>query len=840
MRNFSKGQALFIILFLSTLVFPQSIIGRDTITPTQPLSSNETLVSSGGSFVLGFFTTGNSTNHYVGIWYNKISVRTYVWVANRQTPATDSSATLSISTNNGSLIISHQNSTAAVWNTPTNSLSNPVAKLLDDGNLVVVEDGSDFNDNRSYVWQGFDHPTDTLLPGMKLGLNLTSGLNSNLTCWKSDVDPGIGPCTLAMDIRGSPQLAFWSGSKRGWRSGPWTGDDFSGIPETRTHTMLNFHFVNNKQEVFYWYAIRDPSFITRLVMNQSSVLQRFVWLDDSDQWSIYWHTPKTQCDYYGPCGPYGSCDLNSSPVCRCLPGFMPKSQREWEVLRQGSGGCVRKTQLDCRNNTDGFMMVSNASVPDTVNVTVDMSKSLAECRDMCLMNCSCTGYANADVRNGGTGCITWAGELLDMAYYIDGGQDFYVRLAAADLSTLLSQSKSGKKRNDTIIIVVCVLLGLLILICLAAYAWRKKRRQGSQFCWFSTAPDSSDEQCMVERSETEDLELPLFDFDMVAAATNNFSFQNKLGEGGFGPVYRGRLDDGQEIAVKTLSKTSIQGSHEFKNEVILIAKLQHRNLVRLLGCCIQGEERILIYEYLPNKSLDAFLFDKERNALLDWRTRYRIIEGIARGLLYLHQDSRFRIIHRDLKASNILLDGEMNPKISDFGMARIFGGDQTKAMTLRVVGTYGYMSPEYAMDGIFSVKSDVFSFGVLMLEIISGTRNKGVYLSDPDQYLLGRAWSLWREGNALQLVDSSIGHLYPMDEVLRCIKIGLLCVQEHPEDRPIMSSVGLMLASENAAIPQPKQPGFILRKGYSEADSSSSKLDFQSGNDLTFTMSTGR
>ncbi|KAM0943904.1 putative protein kinase RLK-Pelle-DLSV family [Dioscorea sansibarensis] len=837
MRRISKGQALLAIL-LSILLFPGSI-ARDTIIPTQPLSFPETLVSSSGTFALGFFPSKNSTNYYVGIWYNNISVHTVVWVANRQTPVTNSSssATLSISTN-GSLSVSQQDPAFSSIITPPSVLSNPVAKLLDNGNFVIMESGIDFNDNTSYVWQSFDHPTDTLLPGMKLGWNLTSGLNRNLTGWKSDSDPTQGPYALAMDTRGTPQLVFWSGSKRGWTSGPWTGYQFSGIPETRTYTMFDFHFVNNEQEVYYMYTISDPSFITRLVMNQSGTLQRFVWLDSTGEWSVYWYTPKTPCDSYAPCGPYGTCDPNNSPVCSCLPGFVPKSPQAW-TLRDGTNGCVRQTRLDCQNRTDGFTVVSNVLLPDSVNVTVDMNMSLEDCMAMCLMNCSCTGYSNANVRNGGSGCITWQGDLMSIGISVDGGQDFYVRLAASDLKTLLSQSQSGKRKHKAIIPVVSVLLVLLLVICLAAYVWRRKR-QGKQCCCFLSVPDSSDEQYIVENTENEDLELPLFGLEVVVAATNNFSFENKLGEGGFGPVYKGKLDDGQEIAVKTLSKTSIQGRDEFKNEVMLIAKLQHRNLVRLLGCCIHGEERILIYEYLPNKSLDAFLFDKERSALLDWRTRYRIIEGISRGLLYLHQDSRFRIIHRDLKASNILLDDEMNPKISDFGMARIFGGDQTKAMTLRVVGTYGYMSPEYAMDGIFSVKSDVFSFGVLMLEIISGTRNRGVYLSDPDRYLLGRAWNLWIEGNGLQLVDLSIGHLYSANEVLRCIKIGLLCVQEHPEDRPTMSSVVLMLASEDAAIPKPKQPGFVLRKGYSEADSSSSKPEFLSGNDLTFTMSVGR
>ncbi|KAI7743528.1 hypothetical protein M8C21_020970, partial [Ambrosia artemisiifolia] len=234
------------------------------------------------------------------------------------------------------------------------------------------------------------------------------------------------------------------------------------------------------------------------------------------------------------------------------------------------------------------------------------------------------------------------------------------------------------------------------------------------------------------------MEQPLFSFSSIAYATANFSLDNKLGEGGFGAVYKGMLEDGQEIAVKRLSKNSSQGINEFKNEVICISKLQHRNLVKLLGCCIHGDEKLLIYEYMPNKSLDSnFLLqklkltkqtccpDKDQSMPLDWTKRVSIIKGIARGLVYLHHDSRLRIIHRDLKASNILLDQDMNPKISDFGLARSFGGNETQANTERVVGTYGYMSPEYALDGLFSIKSDVYSFGILLLEILSGKRNRG-------------------------------------------------------------------------------------------------------------------
>ncbi|KAK7287352.1 hypothetical protein RIF29_00624 [Crotalaria pallida] len=247
---------------------------------------------------------------------------------------------------------------------------------------------------------------------------------------------------------------------------------------------------------------------------------------------------------------------------------------------------------------------------------------------------------------------------------------------------------------------------------------------------------------------------PLFDFEKLAAATNNFHFANMLGKGGFGPVYKGQLENGQEIAVKRFSKASTQGLEEFMNEVVVISKLQHRNLVRLLGCCVEGEEQMLIYEFMPNKSLDAFIFDPLQRKVLDWKKRFNIIEGIARGILYLHRDSRLRIIHRDLKASNILLDDEMNPKILDFGLARIFkGGEDFEVITRRVVGTYGYMPPEYAMEGLFSEKSDVYSFGVLLLEIVSGRRNTSFHNNEESLSLVGFAWKLWKEGNILSLID---------------------------------------------------------------------------------------
>ncbi|WJZ96241.1 hypothetical protein VitviT2T_014945 [Vitis vinifera] len=334
-------------------------------------------------------------------------------------------------------------------------------------------------------------------------------------------------------------------------------------------------------------------------------------------------------------------------------------------------------------------------------------------------------------------------------------------------------------------------------------------------------------------------EQQLINFEKLVTATNNFHEANKLGQGGFGSVYRGKLPEGQEIAVKRLSRASAQGLEEFLNEVMVISNVQHRNLVRLLGCCTEGDEKMLVYEYLPNKSLDAFLFDPVKRDSLTWRRRFSIIEGIARGLLYLHRDSRFRIIHRDLKASNILLDEDMNPKISDFGMARIFQAKQDKANTVRIAGTYGYMSPEYAMEGIFSEKSDVFSFGVLLLEIISGIKSAGFCHDEQSLSLLGYAWKLWNGDIMEAFIDGRISEECYQEEILRCIHVGLLCVQELAKDRPSISIVVSMLCSEIAHLPSPKPPAYSERQITIDTESSR-RQNLCSVNQVTVTNVHGR
>ncbi|KMZ63187.1 receptor kinase 2 [Zostera marina] len=355
-----------------------------------------------------------------------------------------------------------------------------------------------------------------------------------------------------------------------------------------------------------------------------------------------------------------------------------------------------------------------------------------------------------------------------------------------------------KKNSKTTIIAVAILvpiggLTVLFLFCCFCRIKRKKTRN------YEKASDSM---------EILDNESRIFDLATIKLVTDNFSEANKLGEGGFGSVYKGTLTDGRDIAVKRLSSNSKQGIQEFKNEISLLIKLQHRNLVRILGFCLEDDEKLLIYEYIHNKSLDTILKDPIKRQQLDWGQRYNIIGGIAKGLLYLHEESQVKIIHRDLKASNILLDSELNSKITDFGLARIFDIDQTRAVTDRIAGTFGYMAPEYVRRGHFSSKSDVYSFGILIIEIISGRMNNN---NDDDDDLLTYVWEHWRKKSISNIVDSTMGNNYPINEASRCIEIGLLCLQEAPDDRITMSTVMVMLSGYSVTFNAPSKPAFLSR-----------------------------
>ncbi|KAK3431115.1 hypothetical protein EUGRSUZ_E02843 [Eucalyptus grandis] len=330
-----------------------------------------------------------------------------------------------------------------------------------------------------------------------------------------------------------------------------------------------------------------------------------------------------------------------------------------------------------------------------------------------------------------------------------------------------------------------VLLSLCILKWKGYFQGRTKRRKGM---------------------EGLDLQTWTFSLKQIKAATNDFDSANKIGEGGFGAVYKGQLNDGTVIAVKQLSSKSRQGNREFLNEIGIISCLQHPNLVKLRGCCIEGDQLSLVYEYMENNSLARALFGPDRHQLqLDWPTRHKICTGIAKGLAFLHEESRLKIVHRDIKATNVLLDRDLNPKISDFGLARLHDEEKTHIST-KIAGTIGYMAPEYALWGKLTYKADVYSFGVVALEIVSGKSNNSSLPSDDCFCLLDWACRLQQTGNLMRLVDEKLETEVNEEEAKIMVKVALLCTNASPSLRPTMSEVVNMLEGKMAipdVIPEP-------------------------------------
>ncbi|KAL9671201.1 hypothetical protein QQ045_008767 [Rhodiola kirilowii] len=820
------------------------------ITKTQSLSETDTLISTSGNFELGFFTPTNSTSKYVGIWYRNISVQTIVWVANRNNPLSGSSSTGIIKiSEDGNLVVAQDG--VVYWSTNASLSSNDTAAALVSSGDFVLCTVANVGDEGKALWHSFDNPTNNYLPGMKVLVNQTMGENKFLVSWSSASDPANGEFSLGVDPRGSPQFVLWAGTERRWRSGHWNGLQFVGVPNMTSNYLYGFKLsnVNAEGNMYFTYTPLNTSRdVLRFEITEDGVEEQLMYDTRNSKWNIMQSQPGSQCDLYNKCGNFSMCRNDVSPICTCLEGFEVKNSDEWNAGNWTSG-CKRRTSLQCQGSnsslSDGFVTLNNAKLPDFADLGPGASKDA--CEQACLNDCSCTGYTMGS----GYSCLIWKEQLVDVQVFESNGKPLYVRLAGSELAY---SGSSSSKLSARVILAIVLPTSLLIVFIVLIWWYKDKLKAYYYRSWGKSSVNNSmkKKDDSKEMSKVENLggegkdgtgpELPLFNFKVVAAATDSFSEENLLGKGGFGPVYKGKLPDGQEIAVKRLGGKSGQGFEEFRNEITLIAKLQHRNLVRLIGWCVEGEDKMILYEFMPNKSLDCFLFYAAKKPELDWKMRFAIVEGIARGLLYLHRDSRLRIIHRDLKASNILLDGEMTPKISDFGMARIFGVNQNEANTVRVVGTYGYMAPEYAMEGMFSVKSDVYSFGVLLLEVVSGRRNTSFRLTEYSN-LIQFAWTLWTEKRAMDLVDQAIKHSCNESEVLRCIQVAMLCTQDSPSYRPNMSTVIIMLESETANLPSPRPPSFTSMRSSIDTEMWTNDVqeqDIMSANDLTLSAVLGR
>nr|GMD35197.1 G-type lectin S-receptor-like serine/threonine-protein kinase At4g27290 isoform X1 [Ipomoea batatas] len=572
--------------------------GVETISGNKYLTQNTTISSPNERFELGFFTPGQSSNYYVGIWYKNISPQAVVWVANRVAPlpsAAISSAKLRIL--DGNLVIIHGGAPQnLVWSTNiTAKLSSVLATLGDDGNLVLLRVNS-----TAPLWQSFDHPTDTFLPGAKLGYNKRTKTKQVYTSWKNPDDPAPGLFSFSND--GNVTVHLWNGTEEYWNSGPNFGHD-TYLKPTPTY---NFTIVHNENESYVSFTT-SPPLIARCIIDINGQRKSKAWLEAGQEWVSILLEPEQECDVYAYCGPFGICTQTSSPVCACLYGFKQfKSHKQNDYFFEG---CVRNTSLKCGTNyqeegmVDSFKMYPNVRLPrHPQNIT---TQNQAECESTCLNNCSCTAYAY----HNNNGCSLWAGQLLNLKQF-DGnnGSTIYIRLAASEFSNLKDTNSKRLLGKLKAIIPSVAVAAAALLACSIFCVCYKRRRASLKIT--ELAVDAIMDATIDEDTDENRIDVPLITFQSILEATNNFSDANKLGEGGFGPVYKGMLLDGQEIAIKRLSSQSSQGINEFKNEVVLIGKLQHINLVKLVGYCTQVGEKILLYEYMPNKSLDTFIFGK--------------------------------------------------------------------------------------------------------------------------------------------------------------------------------------------------------------------------------------
>ncbi|KAF6151569.1 hypothetical protein GIB67_021755 [Kingdonia uniflora] len=787
----SKICHIYLLILILSLEIHLSV-ASNAISTGQSLTGNQTITSEGGMYELGFFKPGNSLNYYLGIWYKQVSVQTLVWVANRDKPFFNTSSELTLS-EDGNLLLSNQFNNP-IWSTNSSSslLNTTVAVLLDNGNFVL----RNVSNSSSIIWQSFYYPTDTLLFNGRVGRNKITGEVQLLSSWTNLENPSPGMFTLEIDPEGSSQYYLvWNKSQRYWTSGLWNGQTFANIPELTTKYFSDIEFVSNERETYFTYSYQDTSLISRFVLDISGQIRQYKWLNNSQEWVLMWSRPNNPCDAFSVCGSFGNCSTKFSPICRCLHGFEPSSPKDWN-LSDWSGGCVRKTPLRCGDKRQGdrFQMMPNMQWP--TNFQKYKVQSIKECQSACLTNCSCSAYSYI------VECLIWGGGLRNLKELSAGdvnGGDIFIRLAASELP----QTTNSKKIFNLAILAVGV-VGLGLFGIIVVRIWRCRERRFIAPSWAARVPSGP------------------FKYRELQIATKNFS--EKLGAGSFGSVFKGTLSDSTPVAVKML-EGSRQGEKEFRAEVITIGRIQHVNLVRLRGFCSESAKRLLVYDHMPNGSLDKHLFRKDSQ--LEWKVRYQVALGIAKGLSYLHEKCRECIIHCDIKPENILLDVDFCPKVADFGLSKLFGRHFSRVLTT-MRGTRGYLAPEWISGLPITSKADVYSYGMMLLEIVSGRRN----LDQPKDgnfefFPICVARRLHNGEEILSLLDYKLEGDADLEELKRACIVACWCIQDDEKNRPSMGHIVQFLEGiyELSTPPIPLDLQCLVDNlGYQETSGSSSQI----------------
>ncbi|KAG2595567.1 hypothetical protein PVAP13_5KG084387 [Panicum virgatum] len=763
-----------------------------------------------------------------------------VWVDNGANPVIDADAAspeLTVSgSGGGDLVVVNQAGAvkSVTWSARSahdddpakNATNTTVVVLLNSWNLVLL-DTSNSSAPRT-LWQSFDHPTDTLLPGAKLGREAT-GVTRRLVSRKSAATPSPGPYCFEVDPDAPQLVVKLCGSPVAyWATGAWNGRYFGNIPELAGN-VPSFHlaFVDDAREEYLQFNVTAEATVTRNIVDVDGQNKHQVWIDASQAWLTLYAGPKAPCDVYAACGPFAVCSYATGlQPCGCMKGFSVRSPVEWE---QGdrTGGCVRDAALDCTSgnstasSTDGFHSMPGIGLPDRGRGMQNV-RSSAECSTACLKNCSCTAYSY-----GSQGCLVWHDGLINAKQpqsngtnAVSNGGILHLRLAAREFQ------KSGNNKRGVIIgVVTGACTGALNLLALFVILVARRKK----------AKDNN--------IQAGDGRLVAFSYRELRSATNNFS--EKLGQGGFGSVFKGQLRDSTAIAAKRLD-SSFQGEKQFRAEVSSLGIVQHMNLVKLVGFCCQGENRFLVYEHMPNRSLDVHLFQSTGGGVfLDWASRYQIAARVARGLAYLHDGCRDRIIHCDVKPENILLDESLRPKLADFGMAKLVGRGFSRALTT-MRGTMGYLAPEWIGGAAVTPKVDVYSYGMVLLELVSGRRNasggvgeecRSTGASGGGVYFPVKAARELVEGDVGTLLDERLRGDADLEEVERACKVACWCIQDDEDDRPAMGEVVQMLEGvlDRGMPPLPRLLEAILGRPHS----STQQTTTVSNTSATFTSASG-
>lgn len=643
-----------------------------------------------------------------------------------------------------------QSGKTTIWSTNTVNKGVSVMELKDSGNLILL------GNNGNIIWESFSHPVDTLLSDQNFtqGMKLVSTPSNNNLTYSLEFKSG----DMLLSASFHPPQPYWAMGKDDRRTinqvgGPVTSAILDGnswkIYDPKGVLLWQFIFPDNK----------DPN-ATRLAVLGDDGYIAFSILQDDSILASGTRIPQDECSRPDSCDPYFICYRGNK--CQCPPA-LPSCKPDTASL------CNKHVELVDAGDSLGYFALGF--------VSPSAKTDLNGCKASCLGNCSCAAMF-FDSTSGNCFMFDQIGSLQGS---INGaGFKSYIKFSASQGN---GDSGGGGKGRLPIIIGIVISTSLVILgliyggIC---YQRRKKNKLPD------SAKGSSEEDNFLEGLSG----MPIrFSYKELQNATNNFSI--KLGQGGFGSVYQGVLQDGTRLAVKKLEGIG-QGKKEFRAEVSIIGSIHHLHLVRLKGFCAEGTHRLLAYEYMANGSLEKWLFKKNKEFMLDWDTRFNIALGTAKGLAYLHEDCDVKIVHCDIKPENVLLDDHFLAKVSDFGLAKLMTREQSHVFTT-MRGTRGYLAPEWITNYAISEKSDVYSYGMVLLEIIGGRKNYDPSESSEKSHFPSYAFKMMEEGKLKELIDRNLKVEEKDERVSTTIKVALWCIQDDMSLRPSMAKVVQML-----------------------------------------------